>query len=53
MPHLASLPGICLLYIPNNQFLTSLQKSYYDRILLFLGQGGKMEKEFSYPMGES
>ena len=52
MPHLVSPPGICLLSTPNNQFPTSLQKSYDDRIRLLLEQGGKVEEGFGFTMGE-
>ena len=52
MPCLASHPGICLLSTPNNQFPTSLQKSYDDWICLLLKQGGKVKEGFGYPMGE-
>ena len=50
--HPASPQGICLLSTPNNQFPTSLQKSYNDQICILLKQGRKVEEGFGYPMGE-
>ena len=52
MPWPASPPGICLLSFPNNQFPTSLQKSYDDWTHLLLKQGRKVEEGFGYPMRE-
>ena len=52
MPHLVSPPDICLLYTPNNQFATSLQKSYNDQIHLLPKQGREVEDGFGFPMGE-
>ena len=51
-----ALPGISPRYLLtihlNNQFPTSLQKSYDDWICLLFKQGRKVEKGFGFPMGE-
>ena len=52
MPYLVSPPGICLLSTPNNQFPTSLQKSYDDRVRFLYKQSGEVEEGFGFPMGK-
>ena len=52
MACLASPPGICLLSTPNNQFLTSLQKIYDDRICFLCEQSGEMEEGYGPLVGK-
>ena len=49
---LASPPGICLLSIRNNQFPTSLQKSYDDQVHFLCKQSGEMEEGFGLLVGK-
>ena len=51
MPCMASPPGICLLSTPNNQFLTSLQKLYDDRVCFLCKQSREMEEGYGLPVG--
>ena len=52
MPHLASPPGICLLSTPNNQFPTSIQKSYDDRVCFLCEQSKEVEEGSGLFMGK-